>query len=169
MKISKKKGIGVLGDSNDPESVSYCTRCLEYGIQEVLGARIYKPGEAYRDGDEENFRQCPSCGLIVPIYETKKESKLKDIVDSGSNPFGSGKSIVGINNKRKRNPREKEKQKLLNRIESFGDDPDIQDVLRRGGSVTIHDDSKEDLRNISDMQPERKNNLREILDDLTDY
>ena len=37
---------------------------------------------------------------MIPIYDVKKESKLQDFVDTSTNPFDQGKSIVGLDNKK---------------------------------------------------------------------
>jgi len=42
---------------------------------------------------------------------------LKDFVATSSNTFDQGKCIVGLDNKIKKTPRQKEKQKLKERIE----------------------------------------------------
>jgi hypothetical protein len=41
--------------------------------------------------DSERWKQCHECGHIVPIYELKRESRLKDIVEPSDNPFDQGK------------------------------------------------------------------------------
>jgi hypothetical protein len=52
---------------------------------------------------------------------------LKDFVETSSNPFDQGKSIVGLDNKIKKTPRQKEKQKLKERIEQEKD----EDIKRK--------------------------------------
>jgi len=52
---------------------------------------------------------------------------LKDFVETSSNPFDQGKSIVGLDNKIKKIPRQKEKQKLKERIEQEKD----EDIKRK--------------------------------------
>jgi hypothetical protein len=51
----------------------------------------------------------------------KKESMLQDFVETSDNPFDSGKSIVGLGNKKPRNRYQKERQRLLERIEKEKD------------------------------------------------
>jgi len=52
---------------------------------------------------------------------------LKDFVETSRNPFDQGKSIVGLDNKIKKTPRQKEKQKLKERIEQEKD----EDIKRK--------------------------------------
>ena len=64
---------------------------------------------------------------------------MKDFVATSSNPFDQGKSIVGLDNKIKKTPRQKEKQKLKERIEQEKDE-DIKRELRKGNIVNIIQD-----------------------------
>jgi hypothetical protein len=64
---------------------------------------------------------------------------LKDFVATSSNPFDQGKSIVGLDNKIKKTPRQKERQKLKERIEQEKDE-DIKRELRKGNIVNIIQD-----------------------------
>jgi hypothetical protein len=66
----------------------------------------------------------------------KKESMLQDFVETSDNPFDSGKSIVGLGNKKPRNRYQKERQRLLERIEKEKD-PDIRAGLKTGNIVEI--------------------------------
>ena len=70
---------------------------------------------------------------------SKKESKLKDFVETSRNPFDQSKSIVGLDNKIKKTPRQKEKQKLKERIEQEKDE-NIKRELRKGNIVNIIQD-----------------------------
>lgn len=64
---------------------------------------------------------------------------MKDFVATSSNPFDQGKSIVGLDNKIKKTPRQKEKQKLKERIEQEKDE-DIKRELRKWNIVNIIQD-----------------------------
>lgn len=64
---------------------------------------------------------------------------MKDFVETSGNPFDQGKSIVGLDNKIKKTPRQKEKQKLKERIEQEKDE-DIKRELRKGNIVNIIQD-----------------------------
>ena len=132
--IRKKQTFSVIG-SDDEITISYCPRCSKVGYSSLLQERIYKPDEQI-PSDHENWKQCHTCGQIVPIYELKKESKLKDFVETSSNPFDQGKTIVGLDNKRKKTSLQKQRQKLKDRIEREKD-KDIQKELRKGNTVQI--------------------------------
>ncbi len=128
----KKKTIGIISEEEE-EKISYCPRCRKQNYLSVLGERIYLPGqEIPRDHDE--WKQCHTCGTIVPIYETKKESKLQDFVEVSTNPFDQGKSITGLNNKSSKTRIQKQRQRLLERIEQEKDE-DIKRELRKGNTV----------------------------------
>jgi predicted nucleic acid-binding Zn-ribbon protein len=163
MKIRKKGGIGILRDSEGREQVSYCPRCLEKGFHEPLGKRIYKEGEAYREGDEEKFRQCRACGLIVPSYETKKESVIKDRVDSGDNPFNTPK-IVGVHNKDPKSRSERQHERLLEDIDNEID-PDIRRERLKGNQVTVHYDDTDIIKS-QERYSSPEHNTRKLRSEL---
>jgi ribosomal protein S26 len=58
--------------------------------------------------DHDLWKQCHNCDQIVPIYEAKKEGKLQDFVETSSNRFDQGKSLVGLDNKKKKTPFQKQ-------------------------------------------------------------
>ena len=66
----------------------------------------------------------------------KVEGILTDTIEVVSNPFDEGKNIVGLDNKKKKTGRERERQKVLDRIEDEKDE-DIKEALRRGNTVEI--------------------------------
>ena len=138
--ITRKKGIGIISDEPEQEAISYCQRCLKSNVYSILQERVYLPDEITNEHDRENWRQCHHCGQIVPIYEAKKESKLTDFVEVSSNPFDSSKAIVGLDNKKKLTPVQKQRQKQLERINNEKD-KDIQAELRKGNLVKIIEDS----------------------------
>ena len=76
--------------SEDEQTISYCPHCEQYGFKQVLGPRILMKGEPI-PRDHDQWLQCRSCGIIIPIYEVKKESKLQDFVETSDNPFNQGK------------------------------------------------------------------------------
>jgi hypothetical protein len=56
-------------------------------------------------------------------------------VETSTNPFDQGKSLVGLGNKVKKTPFKKQRQKLNDRIEQEKDE-DIKSELRKGNIVT---------------------------------
>jgi len=73
------------------------------------------------------------CGTIVPIYEAKKESMIKDFVEPSNDPFDQGKTIIGLGNKKKKTAFQKERQRQKDRIDKEKD-PDIKRELRKGNN-----------------------------------
>jgi hypothetical protein len=56
-------------------------------------------------------------------------------VETSTNPFDQGNSLVGLGNKVKKTPFKKQRQKLNDRIEQEKDE-DIKSELRKGNIVT---------------------------------
>ena len=77
---------------------------------------------------------------IVHFNLLKKESKLKDFVETSDNPFDRGKNIVGLDNKKRLTPIQKKIKRLKERIEQE-EDKDIQAELRKGNIVQIIENS----------------------------
>ena len=137
-RIRKKQNWCILHGSpedDEKEPISYCPRCQKQSYLSILRERIYSPGQPI-PSDHEYWKQCHNCGQIVPIYELKKESRLKDFVETSSNPFDQGKTITGIGNKVQKPPLQKQRKKLKDRIEQEKD-KDIQAELRKGNIVQI--------------------------------
>lgn len=107
----------------DEEDNYYCRHCLEFGFKVKLRNRVYPEGEPI-PVDHDQFRQCLDCGLIVPIYELERESKIQDVVSVSDNPFEDGKLFLGIDSRSARRRARKAK-------ENFGDinDPDLKREL----------------------------------------
>lgn len=70
------------------------------------------------------------------IYEAKKESKLQDFVEVSSTQFDRGNKIVGLGNKKPKLSYQKQRQKLLDRIDKEKDE-DVKRELRKGNIVEI--------------------------------
>lgn len=58
----------------------------------------------------DQFRQCHECGSIVPVYELKKEATIKDVVETLESPFDQSKDFLGIDNRKARKKRERQKE-----------------------------------------------------------
>jgi hypothetical protein len=132
----EKQSFGIINfpDPNHEEApISYCPECQANDVQSILKPRILMPGET-KPRDYDLWRQCWICGLIVPRYELKKESKIKDIVEVSDNPWDQGKSAPGLGNKRKR--KQNEMQRLKDRIEQEKD-LDVKQELKKGNIVEI--------------------------------
>ena len=87
--------------------------------------------------DYDDWCQCVSgCGKVFPRYQVKVEGILTDTIEVVSNPFDEGINIVGLGNKQKKTGPERERQKVLDRIEEEKDE-DIKMALRQGNTVEI--------------------------------
>lgn len=73
---------------------------------------------------------------MVQFNLLKKESKPKSFVGTSDNPFDQGKSITGLDNKKRLTPSQKKYQKLKERIGQENDE-DINRELRKGNIVEI--------------------------------
>ena len=131
MKISTKKGITALNDSiPEHEKISLCPHCIKFGFSIPLGERIYKPDEPFRESDKELWKQCAECGLIVPTYETKKESELEGFVETSDNPFDEGKPIVGLENRKPKNKAQRDRKRLIDKANKITDSEIRKEVLK---------------------------------------
>jgi hypothetical protein len=107
--IRKKEAFGIIKGSLTDEEEEPISYCEENGIRSIRGARVYMSGEVYGKVDSEGWKQCHECGLIVPVFELKRESRLKDIIEPTNNPFDQGKNIVGLDNKNRKKQNKFEK------------------------------------------------------------
>ena len=103
MSMIKRSGVGIVDSSDDEfredEPVYWCRHCLEYNFKIPLRNRVYPDNEPI-PVDHDQWRQCLECGLIVPVYELQKESEIKDVLDTVTNPFDLAKdSILGVDNR----------------------------------------------------------------------
>ena len=53
--------------------------------------------EADQEADNQKWLECPTCYVVIPIYEAPKEETIKDTIETIDSPFESGKTeIIGI-------------------------------------------------------------------------
>ena len=97
-------------------------------------ARILRKGEI-KPPDYDDFIQCYECGNIYPIHETFTESKIKDSVQTSSNPFENEPIFLSTDS------RATERKKGIKRKSRFHteeyEDPEIQAELKKGNIVQI--------------------------------
>lgn len=109
----KRSHVGIIdftqGDDDNDKIISYCKHCLEYNIKVPLKNRIYPNNEPI-PVDHENWLQCHECGSVIPVYEVEKESRLKDVVETTDNPFDSGKDFLGVDSRKTRKNKQRDKQ-----------------------------------------------------------
>src|SRR5262245_45760167 len=79
-------------DSDNKEKISWCVNCAKVGINSQLKARLYlddndkvsKPA-----ADSKNWRQCWTCGEIVPVYAAQQEADIVTLTEPSTNPFNN--------------------------------------------------------------------------------
>jgi len=166
-RITKKVKFGIIKDSNPGEEKRYCPRCKssmigprEYGPHEYIGGRVPK--------DSDKWLQCFFCTKVFAKYESQIDSEIEGFAETTDSPFDKGDYIEGIDNKRPKSQREKEREKILERIANEPE-ADIREALKRGATVTMITDEKsgnEEQNQDTKLSPR----LREIKDlDISDY
>jgi hypothetical protein len=130
-----KKEIRILHIDDEEEVSRYCHHCMEYGFYNKLGPKIIIRGEKPTP-DHDKWCQCYSCGKVYARHETTPEERIKGIIPTIENPFDQGKNIVGLDNKKKKTGLERERQKVLDKIEEEKDE-DIKEALRHRNTVKI--------------------------------
>jgi hypothetical protein len=85
-----------------------------------------------------NFLSCYSCGNTFPIHETHFDSKIKDSVETTSNPFDNESTFLSTDSR----VTQRRKNKGKNRSKRFIQNEEIdKDMSSEKGSVTILYDS----------------------------
>ena len=93
IKTRKSRDVPVVGQYEEREKISYCPDCEKAGLKSKLGLRILQKNEPIPP-DYLEFRQCHICAFILPIYELKKESKIKDTIETTRNPFEESRNTL---------------------------------------------------------------------------
>lgn len=131
----KRPTIGALYKENK-EAISYCPDCAKGNHKQMMEERIYQPdpltGKTVIPGDANLWRQCHRCGLILPIYNLKREGRLKSELTIQQNPFDRGQTKVIENNRiGKSNTKRGDKKGEWDYV----NDPDLKIELRRGSKL----------------------------------
>ncbi len=122
---------------DDSLRVRECLHCLEYDIHNQLGPKIKKKNEPPAP-DDEQFLSCYSCGNTFGIYETHFESKIKDSVQTTSNPFENESTFLSTDSRATQRRKDKGKPRSKRFRQNEKVDPDI---AREEGIVNIVYDS----------------------------
>ena len=132
--------IGII-DSEDfgrtRKAPQYCTRCLEWGMRERLGPRLYPVDSKVSQAEKDNWLQCSNCGKVYAKYEVKQEGQLEPIKEAIQNPFDLEKDqIQGVGQSRRfdrsgiTQARKKKKQDL-----SEVKDPELRREIAQGSEL----------------------------------
>ena len=142
MKINVKDSAGIIygGFEDDDQELRLCPDCLK-----PLGERLYKPtlpNEPKQElpRDHDLWLQCHNCGQVYAKWETKVEDKIKEFAEITQNPHDVGRTVQGLDNKKKKSRTQRERERRRERIERETDE-DIKRELRKGTIVTIIEDS----------------------------
>ena len=131
--IKRRDKVGIIDSSSDEfrddDEVRYCPHCLDYGFKEKLRPRIYPANEPV-PSDADNWKMCHECGSIYPVFELEKESQIKDVVETTDNPFDSGKSFLGIDSRKLRMKKRKQKDSF-----DYIEDDDVKRELKKGHTL----------------------------------
>ena len=71
--------IGIAIPEEERKQTAYCEKCYEVGILSRLDRRIYLDDEGKLLPDEpdaDNFRQCWTCGYIIPTREVQQQGRI---------------------------------------------------------------------------------------------
>jgi len=135
--LIKRPKIGVLYKEQG-EPVSYCPDCLKGGKKQKMEERIYSPDPLTKKtvipSDARLWRQCHRCGLIIPIYNLKREGRLVSELKPLDNPFDIAHT-KGIETNRLG------KTKKRSREEDYYQDEDLKREIREGNQVLGYSES----------------------------
>ena len=122
---------------DDGLRIRECPHCLEYEIHNKLGPKIKKKDEP-RAPDDEQFLSCYSCGNTFGIHETHFDSKIKDSVETTSNPFDNDSTFLSTDSRATQRMKNKGKP----RSKRFRQNEKIdRDLISEKGIVNILYDS----------------------------
>jgi hypothetical protein len=128
----------VYGSGEDKKEISYCEYCWTVKILSPLKQRLYfdDNGKVTRPPpDADKWRQCWTCGRIIPVYEAKQETELTSLTEPSDDPFDSSgkwqiRSVVSTRTGNYRRSKHKRKQDLSRYKEE-----DIKEALRKGARL----------------------------------
>jgi len=79
--------IGIVIESDDEGPISWCTKCLSRNTKTKMGEKIVMDPNLPPNPADEQFRQCPKCYHIEPIYNVKYEGETYSDLEIIENPF----------------------------------------------------------------------------------
>jgi hypothetical protein len=136
----------------DKEKVSWCPSCAKVGVNSQLKPRIYLDGKGNIKppaADSKSWRQCWTCGEIVPVYAAQQEADIVTIAEPRTNPFNTPKQansteepILPDTTTRKfdRTCKTQTKKKFKQDLELYKEE-DLKDALRKGAKLLSYSGS----------------------------
>ena len=139
MGIMRRSGNAVIlsGSGSNREKVSYCQDCLNVKTLSPLKHRIYldENGKITNPAPDANkWKQCWTCGLIVPVYEVKPEVELDTITEPRKNPFGNSQVMTGESRKVDKSGKTQRIKKFKQDLEQYQEE-DVKQAIRKGSKL----------------------------------
>jgi hypothetical protein len=131
------------GSGKKKEKISYCQDCEKVKILSPLRNRIYldENGKIMAPAaDSKSWRQCWTCGVVVPVHEAKLEPELDTITEPRKNPFkfNSGTEVMAEESRKfDRSGKTQRKRKLKQDLEQYKEE-DIKQALRKGSKLVSY-------------------------------
>jgi hypothetical protein len=122
---------------DDEGRIRECPHCLEYDIHNKLGPKIKKKDEP-RAPDDEQFLSCYECGNTFPIHETHYDSKIKDSVETTSNPFDNESTFLSTDSRKEQTRKKGTDRRKWKSKHKQDEDSDIQAEIDRYGSDNVY-------------------------------
>jgi len=117
------------------ERKTFCQNCRKVGVTSELKHRIYQDeqGQIIKDPgeDSDNWKQCWTCGLIVPIHDVEQEAKLAPVreIDDG-HIIGKDKGMTTVY---KRGIKGRKKSLQNKKMQNQVKDSDLNKILDKPG------------------------------------
>ena len=140
----RESSVGIVIDE-DIEEISFCQECQKQGITSKLKERLYLDDKGHKlpnpPQDAEQFRQCWTCGLIIPTREVMKQGTIQGIqgVEILASPYDSGTVITGDSS------RLKDRMNRLKQRKNKHEDKEIQTLIEAGWELTNYQTDKDTL------------------------
>ena len=130
-----KSSIGIVVDE-ETEDIQFCSTCAANGEMSKLKERIYLNEKGKRlpsPPDADSYRQCWTCGLVVPVRDVKHEGKISGIqgIETIDNPFDEKKGLILGNDS-------KHRYQNLKRRQNKHPDKEVQKYLDDGYELTSY-------------------------------
>jgi hypothetical protein len=130
--MTDKGSVGMVIDNSDEEDLIFCSTCAANGDMSRLKERIWLDSAGKRlpdPPDADSWRQCWTCGLIIPTKDIKLSGKISGItgIEILSNPFDEKKGLILGNDARLTS-----RYKNLKRRQTKHPDSEVQRMLEDG-------------------------------------
>ena len=135
----ENKGIAIItsGNEDDSEDISFCENCQLYRKKNIRLVPLITLEDEVPPPDADQFKQCPSCYKIIPLYDVITEGTLYTDIEGVKNKFEFGiTKIEGIDNKKLKDQIKSVKKK--SRKEEYSSDQEVMNEVKQGAVVTAY-------------------------------